>query len=145
MRNRLVFLVVLSLTSLALAPSAVAERSASYTTGADALASCEDDSIGSLVGGNYGSACFEVPAGSSSVDATIDDLYLDGVGGALEFQDADGDVVGDVVPFCGSVSGADVPDDAERLEVLVNGPVFELVDCQQVGSSTFGDVIVDFS
>lgn len=149
MRPKLPALILaLSMTTLALVPVAAArEETKAYTTGADVLAACEDgDLVGALAGGNYGSACFDVKDGETEVSVEIQDAYQPAIGGAISFHDADGDSVGEVQPFCGGSSDpVPLPPDAASIEVFVNGPVFEFVDCQGTGTSTFGDVTATFS
>lgn len=149
MRSKLPALVLaLSMTSLALVPVAAArEETKAYTTGADVLAACQDgDLVGALAGGNYGSACFDVEDGETEVSLQIQDVYLQDIGGAISFHDADGDSVGDLEPFCGGSSGpVPLPSGTASIEVFVNGPVFQLVDCQTTATSTFGDVTATFS
>jgi hypothetical protein len=146
-QRTLTLVVAVAMATLSLAPAAVAERSQTepYATGADVVLSCEEERVGSLLGGNYGSVCFDVQDGESFVGVEIDDIYVDGVGGVLEFKDADGGAVGDQTPFCGSVENVGVPSEAASLEVFTNGPGTQLVDCGSVGTSTFGDVTATFS
>lgn len=146
MRRSVAFVLALGLVTVTLAPTAVArDETASYTTGADVLAACSETLVGALLAGNYGSACFDVQDGESQVSVEIDDIYLDGVGGAISFQDAAGDAIGDPVGFCGSIDQVDMPDETARIEVFVNGPVFQAIECNAIGTATFGDIHVSFA
>lgn len=148
MRSKLPALILaLSMTSLALVPVAAArEETKAYTTGADALAACEDDLVGALAGGNYGSACFDVQPGETAVSVEITDSYLQNIGGAIAFYDDAGSSAGGIVSFCGGASGdVALPSGTATIEVYVNGPFFQLVECQSTATSTFGDVTATFS
>lgn len=138
--------LALSLVALTAVPGAIArDASEQYTTGADVAASCAEDAIGGLLAANYGSVCLDVQPGESSVDVAIEDTYVQNVGGAIEFEDANGEAIGELVSFCGSIADVSIPAGTERIEVFVNGPVFQFTECQSLGTSTTGEVTASFA
>jgi len=145
-RNRLALALALALVTVSLTPSALArEERETYTTGADVVASCSEDLTGGVLANNYGSVCFDVRSTESQVDVTIDDVTLNGVGGAVQFLDAEGEQVGDLVSFCGTVRGVDIPEEADGIEVYVNGPLLQTLECTTITSGTTGEVLATFS
>lgn len=149
MRRSLTFILAICLTTVTLAPTAIArEERAAYTTGADVAASCSDELAGGLLGSNVGSVCFDVRDGETQVGVELDDVYLQDVGGAISFKDENGNAIGDPVNFCGSIGleeGLAMPEDTASIEVFVNGPTFQTLNCGNVGTATVGDVFVTFS
>lgn len=144
-----VFGLALALLALGLVPTAAArEESETYITGADAVASCEDEVLGGLADRNLGSVCFDVEPGESSVDVRIDDDVTLNVGGVVQFYDDSGGTIGSTVGFCTTTSApVDIPSGAERVEVFVDGPAFNAIQnhCSQPTTSTIGDVTATFS
>lgn len=142
-RNRLSIVLAVVLVTVSLTPTAMArDERETYTTGADVVTSCSEDFVGGLLSNNYGSVCFDVRETETTLDVAIDDFNLNGVGGAIQFLDADGEQVDELVNFCGSIADVPIPAEAESMEIYVNGPTLQLVHCDDAAAGTTGEVIV---
>lgn len=137
-------LLVLALVTVGAASLAnTRDEQAAYVTGADVVASCTDNRIGGLLGVGVGETCFDVRTIEDRVEVRIDDDFGGSVGGALVFEDAQGDQIGEFIPFCVQIE-REIPDEAVALNVRINGPYFQVRDCPEATPSTRGTVFATF-